>query len=136
MPLKKSIMEDLKCVLLFGAILLILHFTGIGCIIRYLTGISCAGCGMSRALFCLLQGHMAEAVSWHPLILAMPPAALLWFCRRKLPRKLVNLSLGTFAAAFVIVYLIRLVQGSPVVGVHLHDGMLARAAKEVFYVLH
>ena len=40
---------------------------GVTCPIRFLTGISCAGCGMSRAWLSLLRLDLAGAVYYHPL---------------------------------------------------------------------
>ena len=37
------------------ALYVALHLIGITCPIKYLTGISCPGCGMSRAYICLLR---------------------------------------------------------------------------------
>ena len=40
---------------------------GVTCPILYFTGISCAGCGMSRAWMCLLHLDFAGAFYYHPL---------------------------------------------------------------------
>ena len=40
---------------------------GITCPILFLTGISCAGCGMSRAWFCVLRMDFTGAFRYHPL---------------------------------------------------------------------
>ena len=42
--------------------------TGIGCPIRWFTGISCPGCGMSRAFISLLRLDFAAAFRYHPMI--------------------------------------------------------------------
>lgn len=43
------------------AIYFIFHITGIGCPIKYLTGVSCLGCGTTRAWLALLKGDVAAA---------------------------------------------------------------------------
>ncbi|MEN6420524.1 MAG: DUF2752 domain-containing protein, partial [Smithella sp.] len=45
----------------------ILHMLGIGCPIKFVTGIPCAGCGMSRALYCALKLDFHKAFHYHPL---------------------------------------------------------------------
>lgn len=39
----------------------------IGCPIKYVTGISCPSCGMTRAWYSVFQGDMQKAVYFHPL---------------------------------------------------------------------
>jgi hypothetical protein len=51
--------------------------TGIFCPIRHVTGIPCAGCGMSRALGCLLRGDWAGSLHCNPALLPCVTAA---FC--------------------------------------------------------
>ena len=55
-----------------------------GCPGRYLFGISCPGCGMVRAAFCLLRLDFAGAWRCHPMIFTMP-LFIAWgvFCRKK-----------------------------------------------------
>ena len=53
-----------------------------GCPIHRLTGLPCPGCGMSRALFCLVRLDFAGAWYYHPLAFFLPPAAL-WLIHRK-----------------------------------------------------
>ena len=42
--------------------------TGIFCPIRHFTGIPCAGCGMSRALGCLLRGDIRSSLRNNPAL--------------------------------------------------------------------
>ncbi|WP_461883765.1 DUF2752 domain-containing protein [Fusicatenibacter sp.] len=59
--------------LLLGFYVAFLTLTGIGCPIRFATGISCPGCGMSRAVLLLLSGHFQAAFRMHPLVYAVLP---------------------------------------------------------------
>ena len=58
-----------------------------GCPIRLVTGVSCAGCGMTRAWLSVLRLDLRQAFYYHPLFLLPPVGAALWLCRKKLPRK-------------------------------------------------
>lgn len=51
---------------------------GITCPILFLTGISCAGCGMSRAWFCVLRMDFTGAFRYHPLFWILPIGIMLF----------------------------------------------------------
>lgn len=53
--------------------LLVITASGIGCPIRYVTGIPCPGCGMSRAAFALLHLDFAGAFAAHPMVFVIFP---------------------------------------------------------------
>lgn len=81
---------------------------GVTCPIRFLTGISCAGCGMSRAWLSLLRGDLAAAFAFHPLFWLPVPAAALLLFQRRLPRQVFRWGMGVVCALFLLVYLVRL----------------------------
>lgn len=51
------------------AIVPILENTGYTCIVYRLFGIYCPGCGGTRALSALLQGHFLVSAWYHPLVI-------------------------------------------------------------------
>lgn len=56
-----------------------------GCSFHRLTGLSCPGCGMTRAAHAAMHGRMAEAFRFNPLGMILLPLFLVWLgCR--LPR--------------------------------------------------
>ncbi len=132
---KKALLGDLQLVLALLVLLFLMHFSGIGCPFRFFFGIPCAGCGMSRALLELLQGHGAEAVRLHPLVVAMPFAAVLWLFRRHIPEKYRKPILSVMIAAFLITYFVRIAYHDPALPVRPADGFLMRIVKEVQNVL-
>lgn len=84
------------------------YVTGIGCPLKYFTGISCAGCGMTRAWFSLLHLDFSAAFYYHPLFF-MPPIVLFVILMKKyIPDRWYKILLCTFVALFVIVYVYRM----------------------------
>lgn len=84
---------------------LVFHIT---CPIKYMTGISCAGCGMSRAWFSLLRGEFAQAFVYHPLCLLPVPLAFLWLFREKVPKSVLRTAAVIAIILFLSVYFFRL----------------------------
>ena len=56
---------------------IVLFAVGIGCPIKYLTGVSCPGCGMTRACISALRFDFLQAFEYHPLWFAVLPIAIL-----------------------------------------------------------
>lgn len=91
---------------------LFLTVTGIGCPIKYLTGVSCAGCGMSRAYMALLRGDWAEAFRCHPLFILPPIVVILIYNKKAIKPVIYKSSLTLVIIAFIAVYLYRLIGGN------------------------
>ncbi len=132
-PEERGLLAGLFCAALM------LHLLGIGCTIRWLTGIPCAGCGMSRALLELLQGHLREALAYHPLAPAVPPALILWLGREHLPdmireklQKIYPAAGICLALLFFVVYLIRMAHGDPVLETDIKEGVIWKALSFIF----
>ncbi len=102
--LKDVSLAVLAVVLLY----LVFHFTGIGCPIRFLTGVSCPGCGMTRALISAGTLHFHDASEYHPLWFLVPVWAVIFFYREKIPNKLYYLLSGASVALFALVYFLRM----------------------------
>lgn len=68
LKLKKADMQIASVIAIFY-IFIKLH--GIGCQIRFFTGISCAGCGMTREWTALIQGNIVAAFHYHPFLLRL-----------------------------------------------------------------
>jgi len=99
---------DLKALAAIALLYLAIESLGVTCPILYLTGIACAGCGMSRAWLALLRGNLAEAARFHPLFWLPVPAAALLLFRHRLPRRVFLWAMGAVCALFLGVYLVRL----------------------------
>ena len=103
-------------VLLTACFYLYLFITKAECPIKSFFGISCPGCGMSRACLSALRLDFEAAFYYHPLWIALPIFALLLlvFALKKNKSAIYTLLLIS-AALLIIVYIIRLFFGDGVV---------------------
>lgn len=124
--------EDWKALAVIAGFYVLLELCGITCPIRYLTGISCPGCGMSRAWLSLLRLDPAGAWAYHPLYwLPVPGAALLLF-RERLPAALYRWGLGLICGLFLGVYAVRLLSpGDMIVVFRPREGLFLRLLSTV-----
>ena len=111
--------------LLLFAAMAAFYFTH-GCPIRFFTGISCPGCGMSRALTALLRLDFPLAFEMHPLVFLLPVAAVIYFARRLIPKKALRLIYTLALILLATVYIIRIASGSSIVYADFESGMLFR----------
>lgn len=86
----------------------VIEALGITCPIRFVTGVSCAGCGMSRAWLSLTRLDIAGAFSFHPLFWLPVPAAAVLLLQKRLPEKLYYGLIATICVLFLAVYAFRL----------------------------
>ena len=123
---KKKIISDLTaicCICIFYAGL---HLFGITCPIKYLTGISCMGCGMTRAYICLLRLDIKGAFYYHPLFFAPPLICAVYLLRGRISRKKYKLFFLTIVILFVIIYIIRMcAPDNDIVVFNPYEGKLA-----------
>ena len=65
------------------------------CPFRLVTGLPCPGCGTTRSVAALLDGRLADSLSFNPLGIVFPSAVLLWALRvNVLEQKFNNLKIG------------------------------------------
>lgn len=123
---RKALGRGILGVLLLAAALLLLYH----CPFRYLFGVACPGCGMTRALWHAVFSDFETAFSYHPLFPLLIPAAL-WIGLQQRGQLRVSargksMCLMAFAGLFVFVYVMRLAAGDPVVAPDLENGLLER----------
>ena len=100
---------------------------GITCPIKFITGISCAGCGMSRAWIAFLQLDMAKAFEYHPLFWLPPITVIVLLCKSKINIKIYKIIIFTIILMFAIVYICRLIwSGDDVVVFEPQNNILFR----------
>lgn len=119
--------KDWEAIAGIALLYVVLEALGVTCPIRYLTGISCAGCGMSRAWLCLLRLDVAGALAYHPLFWLPVPAALALLLRKRLPERLYRGFLAAVCGLFLAVYVLRLLApGDAVVVFRPREGLIGR----------
>ena len=84
---------------------------GVGCPIRYVTGIPCPGCGLTRAYWAVLHLDFAAAFSYHPLFWLVPFLLFAAYAGYTGARagKLRNWALAVSGVAFLALYVVRLI---------------------------
>ena len=117
---------DLKALAAIALLYLAIESLGVTCPILYLTGIACAGCGMSRAWLSLARLDLAGAFAYHPLFWLPPAVLAALLLRRRMPERVFRGFLGACAALFIGVYLIRLLLPGVVVVWEPSQGLLGR----------
>lgn len=103
---------------------LVVFYYLVGCPIRWITGITCPSCGMTRAAISLLKFDFVSAYSYHPLIFVLPVFAVIYFIRNRLSKKTRSIFLYTFIILFIVVYILRLFSGSEIVYIDFMSGII------------
>ena len=105
----------------------ILESFGVTCPIKYITGISCAGCGMSRAWISLLHFNIHDAFMYHPLFFLPPVVVIVMLLKSKINIKIYKIIIFTIIIMFAIVYMCRLIwSGDDVVVFEPQNNILFR----------
>ncbi|SFU99685.1 DUF2752 domain-containing protein [Butyrivibrio sp. INlla21] len=90
------------------ALYVFFHFVGIGCPIRFLTGVSCPGCGTTRGVHSALLLDFKSAFRFHPLFWVPLPAAIVILNKKRIPKKIYNLIICNIIALYFVIYIYRL----------------------------
>lgn len=109
--MNKTWKRDLGAVAVIVGFYAVLFALGVTCPIKFVTGVSCPGCGMTRAWLCLLSGKFALAFHYHPLVWLPPVVVAVYLLRKRLPKWVVNGSLTVAGVLFCGVYLYRMFSG-------------------------
>lgn len=124
-----------------GKLLLILLIAAAGlvffyhCPFRYFFGISCPGCGMTRALLAAVFSDFETAFSYHPLFPMLIPVGvyivLYVFFGMRVPSRRQNAYLILIAVVMILVYVLRLISGDPVVTPDPESGLVAQILSKI-----
>ena len=126
--------DALSLCLFIAGMAIALYLVDLGCIFKTVTGLSCPGCGMTRAWLSALRLDFSSALAYHPLFWAVPIAialvyvqapcaelvrraeqepgsvgrALLWVCSFVVKHG--TMLLSTLIAAFLALWVIRMIE--------------------------
>jgi hypothetical protein len=131
--LKKHGSAVFACLLIIGLYGLMFAF-GITCPIRYVFGVSCPGCGMTRACISALRLDFTAAFAYHPLwVLMVPTAVFIVLCRWRGWRRALHVGVMAVALLLCAVYVLRMVWAtSEVVVFAPKSGLLWKAITFIF----
>ena len=116
---------------LASLICIVPYCIGVGCPIKFMTGISCGGCGMTRAVFSVLRGDIKGAVMFHPLIEMIPVYAVVYLLKGKINKQVFKAVTYCIVSLFIAVYIIRLISPyDSVVTVDIEKGFIFKITKE------
>lgn len=114
-------------------LIIISYVSGIGCPVKFFTGISCPGCGMTRAWEAAFSLDFHQAFLYHPLFWTIPFIIIFFFLRKNISKKLNNIALYLFIALFMGVYIVRMfLCQNDIVSADISDGFVLRLFKTVF----
>ncbi|MBQ9938019.1 MAG: DUF2752 domain-containing protein [Oscillospiraceae bacterium] len=111
---RKEVLDKLQILLVIGVAVTLLAVSGIGCPIRFLFGVPCPGCGITRAWMSALHGNIADAFRWHPLFL-VATASVVYISVGRRPLfgsdRAESVFIVTFSVAMLAIWLIRVIFG-------------------------
>lgn len=92
------------------AALTVLYFLGFSCLFQRFFGISCPGCGMTRAMLAALRLQFRAAFAYHPMFWSMPILYLYFLSDKGIFRKKIwdRVILYGIGAGFVLNWLINI----------------------------
>lgn len=118
----KSVKKQISVVLLFPGIILLYVLTG--CPFRFLTGISCPGCGMTRAFCSVLKGDFPLAAYYNKFIFVLPFPLLAFFLRKQIGIKAFYLIALIFIIGFIFYYIRRMAEPNDIVYIRPTQGAI------------
>lgn len=134
--MSKKTKDALLAIVLAAVMYAGLSIVGIGCPFKFITGISCPGCGMTRAYGCVIHGDFHRAFGYHPLFPIAPILVYLVYSDSVKPKKIKKIALFFIAAAFFMVYLFRLFNGNEYFAmVEPAKGLIYRAFNIIIYMI-
>ena len=129
-----AILKDRLLLMLYIAgIYMLYSLLHIGCPLRFISGIPCPGCGMTRAYHSLLHLDFNQAFYYHPLFPLVPLMVALYLFDFFLNPKLLRLLWAIVLILFIATYLFRLfISHSSVVEIDITSGIMIKLYQLIF----
>ena len=125
--------EEMKKISIFAgiAVLLFLFYRiGPGCPQQAFLGISCPGCGMTRAYLELIRGNVGGAFFYHPGFFLVPLALFLLLYQKKC--RWFRAGLSVVLVLFIGIYLYRMLHHDPVLICDVRQGYFYKIWQTLF----
>jgi hypothetical protein len=125
--------DRVKLILFILIFYLFLNLLHIGCPIKFMTGISCPGCGMTRAVRSALLFDFKDAFYYHPLFLLSPVMVFLFLFETYINPKLNKITWSVIIVLFSVTYIIRLlILKNEVVEIDIASGVVLELLHNIF----
>jgi hypothetical protein len=125
-----KISEYIKFGLAMVLLYIFLDMVGIGCPIKFLTGISCAGCGMTRAWIHLVHLDIKGAFYYHPLFFLPVIYVLIILIKDRISSKIFNCLMIIGIGLFITIYIYRLLNPDDIViDINIKNGFIYKIFK-------
>lgn len=107
---ENSLYDKIQLLAFYFTVVAIFAKNKIHCIFRTFLGIPCPGCGMTRAIKCLLKFNFSVAAKYNFMVFSIPLLLLYYFSDGKLfGKKADRIILSAIAAGFIINWVYHLV---------------------------
>ncbi len=126
-------LKKLFCIICcLGVISVFLYITKIGCPIKRVTGISCPGCGMTRAVFAIVTLQVQKAFVCHPMFWILPVIVVLYFLWDRIPEKIQKVLLGAGIFLCMGIYILRMLNPNDhIVVCHPKEGLFVQLVNKI-----
>ena len=133
---RKRLLEGAASAALIVLMYAVMFMMGITCPLKFMTGVSCAGCGMTRAWLHLMQSDVRGALYYHPLFWLPPVALAVIVLRSRMNPRLYRGLMACFVIMFLAVYAYRMLFGvGDIVVFEPENGVIRRGIRFLVSVL-
>ncbi len=108
---KTRIKSGITCFAVIVFVYLVFTILGIGCPIKFITGVPCLGCGMTRALISVLELNLKDALYYHPMVIVLVPVSIFHvsdYFIFHIDKKIWNIIIAIICIMFIVCYIIRI----------------------------